>query len=92
MSAWRRLGRRATVRLVVDGEPLDARAGESVATALLAAGRVSFGDHPATGGPLAPFCLSGHCFGCLCTIDDRPGSQACLTRVADGMRVETRRG
>lgn len=92
MTAWRRVGSGASVRILVDGEPVEARAGESVASALLATGRTSFGDHPKTGEPLAPFCLIGHCFGCVCTIDGRPGSQACLTPVAAGMRVDTGRG
>lgn len=92
MSGFRRIGGGSTVRIVVDGEAVEARAGESVATALLAAGHRHVARHPKTGEPLAPFCLVGHCFGCLCTIDDRPNSQACLTPVAPGMRVETGRG
>ena len=34
--------------------------------------------HPRTGRPVGPACLMGACFGCVCTIDGRPGSQACL--------------
>ena len=77
------------IRLVVDGRPIEARAGDSVATALLAAGYRSFASNPATGAPNAAHCLIGHCFGCLCEIDGRPQSQACLVPVADGMVVST---
>jgi predicted molibdopterin-dependent oxidoreductase YjgC len=92
VTAFRRIDAGPPVRFVVDGRPLEARAGDSVATALLAAGFSSFGPHPKTGEPAAPWCLIGQCFGCLCTIDGRAGSQACLVPVAEGMRVETGRG
>lgn len=79
-------------RLIVDGKAVAARPGESVATALLAAGYRSFARNPATGARNAAHCLIGQCFGCLCTIDGRPQSQACLTPVADGMVIETTAG
>ena len=78
-----------SLRLVVDGKAIEARPGESVATALLAAGYRSFARNPATGSANAAFCLIGQCFGCLCTIDGRPQSQACLTPVTEGMVIET---
>ncbi len=78
-----------SLRLIVDGKPIPARPGESVATALLAAGYRSFARNPATDAPSAAHCLIGQCFGCLCTINGRPQSQACLTPVADGMVIET---
>ena len=77
------------IEVIVDGRATRAFAGESVATLLLRLGHDHFGPHPKTGAPLAPYCLMGTCFGCLCTIDGRPGSQACLEPVADGLRVET---
>ena len=92
MSAFRRLGNDGDrVRVSVDGEALEARAGDSVATALIAAGRLSFSINPKTGEPSAPFCLIGICFGCLCTVDGRPGVQACLAPVREGMAIDTGR-
>lgn len=81
-----------TVTVRVNGQPATARAGETVATLLLRLGHRAFGRHPVTGEPLAPFCMMGVCFGCLCRIDGRPGSQACLEPVRDGMTVETDTG
>ena len=78
------------VTILVDGEPVPAVAGDSVATALLAAGRLGFAASGKTGNPLSPCCLMGVCFGCLCEIDGRPQTQACLTGVRDGMTVRTR--
>ncbi len=90
MSWFTRIGADAeSVRLMVDGRPIEARAGDSVATALLAAGYSSFGRNAATGAPNAAHCLIGSCFGCLCDIDGRPQSQACLVPVAEGMTVTT---
>lgn len=88
---WRRLeGQgRAGIDVVVDGLPARAFEGESVAMLLLRLGRDHFGPHPTTGEPLAPWCLMGTCFGCLCTIDGRSGTQACLVPVAQGLDVIT---
>ena len=77
------------VEVIVDGRPTRAFADESVATLLLRLGHDHFGTHPKTGAPLAPYCLMGTCFGCTCTIGGRPGSQACLEPVADGLEIET---
>ena len=93
MSGFTRIGGGdGGIRLVVDGRPIEARPGDSVATALLAAGYRSFARNPATGGPNAVHCLIGNCFGCLCRIDGRPQSQACLVPVSEGMEVETTTG
>jgi predicted molibdopterin-dependent oxidoreductase YjgC len=80
------VSRRVTLR--VDGRPVAAREGQSVAAALLAAGVASFGGRSGAGAPLAPWCLMGVCFGCLCRIDGRRGAQACLEPVRDGLEVE----
>ena len=80
---------RDRVTLRVDGRPVEALAGETVATALLRAGWTSFGRSARTGRPMAPACLMGACFGCLCTVDGRAGSQACLEPVREGLVVET---
>jgi len=81
-----------TVALTVDGKPVGARAGDSVAAALLAAGILACRTTPVGGVPRAPFCLMGVCFDCLVTIDGQGSRQACLTRVRDGMRIDTQHG
>lgn len=90
MSGFRRSpGRPADISITVDGAPVPAVEGESVATALLAAGRAAFAVSGKTGGTLAPYCLIGACFGCLCEIDGQRQVQACLQPVRDGMVVRT---
>ena len=81
-----------TIALTVDGQEIAARAGDSVAAALLAAGIAACRTTPVSGAPRAPYCLMGVCFDCLVTIDGVGNRQACLTPVAAGMRVRRQRG
>ena len=89
MNTWKRTGARGgSVTIIVNGREVEALAGETVATVLLRIGWRSFGRSPVTGNPRAPACMMGVCFGCLCTIDGRAGSQACLEVVRDGLTVD----
>ena len=80
------------VALTVDGRPVTARAGDTVAAALLASGIDRCRTTPVTGAPRAPYCLMGVCFDCLVTIDGVGSRQACLVPVHEGMTVETQLG
>lgn len=80
------------VTLKVDGQPIRARAGDTVAAAMLAAGLDHCRTTPVTGAPRAPYCLMGVCFDCLVTIDGVGSRQACLVPVREGMAVETQLG
>ena len=80
------------VRFTLDGRALTARAGDSIAAALLAAGVATCRTTPVSGAPRGPYCMMGVCFECLVTIDGIGNRQGCLVPVAEGMRVETQRG
>ena len=82
----------ASVGLTVDGATVEARAGDSVAAALLAAGYAYCRSTPVTGAPRGPYCMMGVCFECLVTIDGVGNRQGCLTLVHEGMRVELQLG
>ena len=84
--------RGAAVAITVDGKTLGARAGDTVAAALLAAGIDHCRTTPVSGAPRAPYCLMGVCFDCLVTIDGVGSRQACLVPVRAGMVVETQQG
>ncbi|WP_431270469.1 (2Fe-2S)-binding protein [Dankookia sp. P2] len=82
---------RAELRFHLDGEVLVAREGDTLLTAILAAGagwlRTSeFGD-----GRRAGFCLMGACQECWVTVEGPESAmlrrRACGTLVAPGMRV-----
>ena len=82
----------ASVALTIDGRTVQARSGDTVAAALLAAGIERCRTTPVTGAPRAPYCLMGVCFDCLVTIDGVGSRQACLVPVRAGMTVETQQG
>jgi predicted molibdopterin-dependent oxidoreductase YjgC len=93
-SRFRRLpqAREEAVTLLLEGRPVTARAGETVAAALLAAGVSITRTTPVSGAPRSPFCLMGACFDCLMVIDGVPNRQACMTIVHDGMAVARQHG
>lgn len=76
------------VQLRIDGEPVRARAGISLAAALLNAGHWTF-RRSLSGAPRGPVCAMGVCFECRVTIDGVPHRRACLVTVAPGMDVRT---
>ena len=77
------------VAFVVDGRPAQARAGDTLLTAILLNGprlrRFEFGD-----GDRAGFCLMGACQDCWVRLDSGARVRACTTLVRDGMTVVTR--
>ncbi len=82
------LVRGARVAIEIDGAPAEAFLGETVATALLAAGRRAFRRTDRRGAPRGLYCAIGLCFDCLVRVDGRR-VRACQTPVAAGMRVTT---
>jgi sarcosine oxidase subunit alpha len=81
------------VAIEVDGDALAARAGETLASALIASGRLDF-RVDGRGKPRGLYCNMGTCCECMVVIvgaDDglRP-ARACLVDVVDGLRVRTR--
>jgi predicted molibdopterin-dependent oxidoreductase YjgC len=82
----------APVRVYIEDEPYDARAGDSVAAALLASGRDFCRTTAVTGAQRAPYCMMGVCFDCLVEIDGVPNRQSCMIAVRPGMRIRRQRG
>ncbi len=74
-----------------DGEPVAAVAGDTVASALAAAGivrvRRSTSDDDAMRGV---WCGMGVCFDCLVTMNGRAGQRACLAKIEGGEEVRSR--
>lgn len=73
----------------VDGRAVPARSGESVASALLAAGTPLVSRSAKYHRPRGPFCLAGACGSCLVRVDGQPNQRACRTPCRDGLVVET---
>lgn len=76
------------IELTVDGEPLQAPAGQSLAAALLAAGRPVLRASP-SGQPRGVYCGIGVCQECRVRVAGQGVVRACLTPVSEGMRVLT---
>jgi D-hydroxyproline dehydrogenase subunit gamma len=81
-----------TVSLTIEGIPVKAGAGDTVAAALFAAGFGHCRTTPVSGALRAPYCMMGVCFECLVTIDGVGNCQGCMVLVGEGMRVELQRG
>ena len=93
-STFRRLGDASTaaVTLHFEGEPVEAREGDSVAAALLAAGHLVLRTTPVSGAARGPLCMMGVCFECLLEIDGMVNLQGCMTAVRCGMQVRRMHG
>jgi predicted molibdopterin-dependent oxidoreductase YjgC len=73
----------------VDGAALETFPGETVAAALIAAGRRVLRRTERGTAPRGVYCGIGLCFDCLVTVDGRARVRACQTPVRPGMRVST---
>jgi predicted molibdopterin-dependent oxidoreductase YjgC len=81
-----------TLQVFLDGRPIEAYEGESVAAALLAAGVKAFRSSAKKQEPRGPYCGMGTCFECVLTIDGVPNVRSCRTTVRDGMQLKTQQG
>lgn len=80
----------ADIRIVIDGVPSHAQAGESLLVAILAERRW-LRRLECGGEARAGFCLMGACQDCWVWIDDDRRVRACTTPAVDGMRVRIER-
>lgn len=89
----RRLGPRNTppFTFYFENKPIDAWEGESVASALCAAGEIWLRTAE-DGGHRGLVCGIGVCWECRCVIDERPNTRACMVPAAPGMRVYRQNG
>ena len=96
----RLLGRRVGVgvtrgepfRFTVDGDPVDAFPGETIATALLAVDRRVARRTAHRGAPRGVFCAIGVCHDCRMIVDGEANVRTCLVPARPGMIVETQPG
>jgi predicted molibdopterin-dependent oxidoreductase YjgC len=80
-------GRKISLR--VDDHDIKAFEGESVASALLAAGITTLRRSKERELPRGLYCGMGVCYECLVTIDGLHAQRACITPAEDGMVIET---
>jgi sarcosine oxidase subunit alpha len=75
------------VRITLDGEPIEAEAGEPLAAALVAAGKTTIARSPKFHRPRGPSCMRGACDGCLARVNEIPNVMTCLVPAAEGTAV-----
>jgi succinate dehydrogenase/fumarate reductase-like Fe-S protein len=75
----------------VDAEPVPACAGETIATALLAAGARTLRRTAKRREPRGLYCVMGVCWECAVLVHGRT-VRACVTPAEPGLPVETLRG
>ena len=85
------LERGPRVEILLDGSPVEAYEGETVATVLLARGEITTRT-TVKGESRGIFCGMGVCFDCLVVVDGVPNTRACMTWVRDGMQVSRQAG
>lgn len=71
----------------LDGRPLRARPGQSVAAALIANGVLSWRTTRVTGRPRGAFCGIGVCYDCLVSVEGREPERGCLVPIEEDMRL-----
>lgn len=80
------------VMINVDGCYMQAREGESIAAALMAAGITTFRKTAKHGEPRGVFCAIGRCTDCMMTVDGIPNVRTCVTPVYTGMKIKSQKG
>ncbi len=78
---------RETLEFTWRGQRLQAKAGETIASALFANGVRIFGYHPKDGSPQGIFCANGQCAQCAVIADGLP-VKSCMVAVRPGMVIE----
>jgi sarcosine oxidase subunit alpha len=75
------------VEFFLDGNPIRAHAGETIAAALMNAG--CFVSRTIDNTPLGVYCNIGVCHSCVMTVNGIPNVRICKTPVSPGCQVET---
>src|SRR6185295_14828891 len=72
-----------------DGKTVEARAGDTVASALFRSGRRIFTRSFKYHRPRGLLCLAGKCPNCMVNVDGTPNVRACTVPVRDGMQIRS---
>jgi sarcosine oxidase subunit alpha len=83
-----RIDRSRAISFTFDGKTIPAYEGDTIASALYAAGRRTFSRSFKYHRPRGELCGCGHCANSLVQIGGRPGVRACAEPVSDGLAVK----
>jgi sarcosine oxidase subunit alpha len=82
------IDRSKTISFTFDGKQVTALDGDTIGSALYAAGRRTFSRSFKYHRRRGLMCCAGHCPNCLVAVDGAPGVRACTEPVREGARVE----
>ncbi len=83
-----RLDRSQTLSFTFDGKPVEALGGDTIGSALYAAGQRTFSRSFKYHRRRGLMCCAGQCPNCMVAVDGAPGVRACTEPVREGMTVE----
>ena len=86
--AGERIDRSTQVGFTFDGRPVSGFAGDTIGSALFAAGVRTFSRSFKYHRRRGLLCCAGQCPNCLVAVDGAPGVRACVEPLREGMRVE----
>jgi sarcosine oxidase, subunit alpha len=87
-SDGQRIDRERQVGFTFDGKPVAGLDGDTIGSALFAAGRRTFSRSFKYHRPRGLMCCAGQCPNCLVQVDGAPGVRACTEPLREGMKVE----
>ena len=83
------IDRSTTLRFTYDGREYTAHPGDTIASALAAAGVKMISRSFKYHRPRGLLCCAGHCPNCLVQVGDEPNVRACRTPVTHGLSVRS---
>jgi predicted molibdopterin-dependent oxidoreductase YjgC len=84
--------KREGIKIIVNGKSMYAHKGETIAAALIANGYRDFRYTHRFNLPRGFFCGIGQCTDCSMIVNGVPNIRTCVTRVEEGMIIETQYG
>ncbi len=82
-----RIARDRRISFTYDGKRVQAYEGDTIASALYAAGRRTFSRSFKYHRRRGLMCVAGQCPNCLCAVDGAPGARACTEPAREGIAV-----
>ncbi|MFZ0384510.1 MAG: 2Fe-2S iron-sulfur cluster-binding protein, partial [Solirubrobacteraceae bacterium] len=83
-----RIDRSKTIRFTFDGKPVTAFEGDTIGSALYAAGQRTFSRSFKYHRRRGLMCVAGQCPNCICSVDGAPGARMCTEPAREGLVVE----
>ncbi len=83
---------KASITFYYNGQPMEAKEGDTIAAALIANGIRVFRETQKRHEPRGLFCAIGQCTDCVMVVNGKPNVRTCVTLVQENMQVEKQIG